>query len=110
MANDFNYTRYMPLTSDGEARDVFNSQFRNLRYAVPVGQQIVLTVAHAYNAPGLAHKYLGNAKLWWAIIHFNGMKDPRIDLYPGRVVNIPNRQALLSFLETPASTSTQVEV
>jgi hypothetical protein len=110
MATDFSFTRYMPVTSDGDRLDVFNSQFRNLRYAIPVEKRIVLSVAHAQNAPGLAHRFLGDAGLWWAILHFNGLKNPRTDLYPGRTINIPNRQALLSFLETPSSSTTQVEV
>lgn len=108
--SSFNYTRYMPVTSDGDQRDVFNSQFRNMRFAVPVKEQIILGGAFSYNAPGLAKAYLGDERLWWTIIHFNGFKDPRIDMYPGRLVRIPDRQALLNLLETASNSTTQVRL
>lgn len=104
----FDYTNFMPVTSDGNHRDVFQSQFRNLRFLVPVVEQLIIGSAFAYNAPGLAHNKLGDAKLWWVLMAYNGLYDPRVDLYPGRVINIPDRQATLTLLQASSKNTSQV--
>jgi hypothetical protein len=106
----YDYTRYMPVTSDGGARDIFNSQFRNLRFSVPIAKQIQISAALAYNPFAIALGYLGEEQLWWVIIAFNGLYNPRSDLYPGRVINIPDRSSLLRFLETSSVQSTQFQL
>lgn len=37
-----------------------------------------------------AHLYDGNLKYWWAILLFNGIKDPLNDLQAGQILTIPN--------------------
>jgi hypothetical protein len=106
----FAFSQYMPITSDGDNRDVFNSQFKNLRFAVPIKIRIQVTAAFAYNAPAIAAKYLGDPMLWWVIVQFNGFYDPREDLYPGQTVSIPDRAKLLSFLETLGTQSTRIQL
>lgn len=107
----FDYTNFMPVTSDGEHRDVFNSQFRNLRFLVPVVEKLMIGAAFAHNAPGLAHAKLGDAKLWWVLMAYNGLYDPRVDLYPGRMIDIPDRQATLTVLQSSSrNQSTQIQL
>jgi hypothetical protein len=110
MAEPLSISGYMPLTSDGKHFNVFRARFRNIRYAVPAEQSIVIDAAMAANAPGIAHKYLGDVKLWWVILHYNGLADGIADLQPGRRIFIPNRRTLLAFLERQESTTKSVRL
>lgn len=110
MVTSLSLSTYLPLTADGAHYNVFRSKFRNLRYAVPAEQSIVIDATMAANAPGIAYKYLGDVKLWWVILHYNGLADGIADLQPGRRIFIPNRRTLLAFLERQESTTKSVRL
>lgn len=45
----------------------------------------------------------GHESLWWVIAIVNGMVDPEMEMYPGQVILIPPRDAVLEFIARVSS-------
>ena len=95
----FDYTNFARMNADGVTHNTFSSAFRNMRFVVQYNQVITLDTSWEGNAPGLADRYLGDARLWWVILHYNGISDYLNGLVPGMQLRIPDRKALLNYLE-----------
>jgi hypothetical protein len=96
----FDAVRYMPLTSDGGDLDVFGYRLKNVRFNVPVEKEIILKASDAYNLPGIAYTYLGDASMWHILLDYNGLDDSVNDIVPGLKLRIPQRAALIAYMES----------
>jgi hypothetical protein len=67
-----------------------------------------VTAKDVANLPGISFNVYGTTDLWHIILAFNGLSDPLNDLYPGLVLNIPNKSDVLSLLSQAQSTNTIV--
>ena len=103
----FSIERFLDRTSDGEGLNIFSARFRNIR-DLPEQERIVIDAAFAHNLPSLAHKYLQDVNLWWAILMYNGLRAPIEDIVPGLTLRIPNKAALVSLLESKQTSSDNV--
>jgi hypothetical protein len=77
----------------------FDANFRDLRYAIPSDREILVTAKEQADLPNLALQYLGDNRLWWVILQYNGLYDPIEDIQPGVKLRIPRRAALIAYLE-----------
>lgn len=48
----------------------------------------------------LASNYYDDPRLWWAIAHVNGIKNPHDDMSVGETLVIPRKEAVIEALET----------
>ena len=105
----FTLEKFLPRMSDGKGGDIFNANFRHIRN-VQEQQRVVIDAAYAHNLPGLAHEYLQDTGLWWALLMYNGLQDPINDVVPGITIRIPNRNQLLLLLEAQSESSSVVRL
>lgn len=105
----FNYAQYMPYSNVGEL-DVFNAKFRGLRWRVRTAEVIVINAAFENNLPGLAHTYLEDKGLWWALAYYNGIQDPMHDVVSGMVLRIPDKDQLVALLEANVDNTAQLRL
>ena len=96
----FSIENFIPITQDGQSLDIFKAKFREIRSTVREQQRVVIDAAYAGNLPGLAHKYLDNTSLWWAILLYNGLQDPLDDVKVGMTIKIPSRSDLIAVMES----------
>jgi len=100
----FNYSgdgdikNYAVPDNTGTQWDYFSWAFKNIRFNVPINQQIQLTAADAANLPGLAYRYFGDTSWWRVILAFNGWSDPLSDVAPGVIMNLPTKASVLQYL------------
>lgn len=83
----------------GGAFDIWDATPRDMRFNVPSSTTLVVDSSLEANLPYIAHVYLGDQSLWWTILYFNGLMDPISDIYALAVIRIPDRPALISYLE-----------
>lgn len=94
----FNASFYFPSLPNG-AFDIWDSTAKDMRYNVPTATTIVVDSSLEANLPHIAYEYLGDTSLWWTLLYFNGLTDPLSDIYSLAVLRIPERQALITYLE-----------
>jgi hypothetical protein len=102
----FSIENFMPVLEDNHL-DIFNAKFRNIRN-LPEQHRITINAGYAHNLPTIAYEYLQDVNLWWAILMFNGLRDPLEDIKPGMTIRIPNKAALISMLEAKSTSSNSV--
>lgn len=95
----FDSARYMTLTPDRKDLNIYDAKFRDLRFAMVATRSIEVDASTEANLPGLAETYLGDQSLWWVILEFNGLLDPIQDIRAGVQLLIPERRAVIAFLE-----------
>lgn len=104
---DMNYGRYTPLDNTGTRRNFFRSAYKNIRFNVAATTTITLTEHHIANPAGLSEElYKDNGDMWRVILHFNGIKNPVQDLYPGRVLRIPSPSAVQAYFSKQSAVVT----
>ncbi len=99
----FDQNQYMQKTDDGASLNFWDADFKNLHLRVPVQETVIVDARWEANLPGLAAEKLGSRYLWWAILMYNGLDDAITDVYPGRVLRIPSRTALMTYMENVRS-------
>jgi hypothetical protein len=97
---DLDIKNYAVPDNTGTQWDYFSSAFKNIRFNVPINQQIQLTAADAANLPGLAFRYFGDTSWWRVILAFNGWSDPLSQVAAGVVMNLPTKAAVLQYLSS----------
>ena len=102
----FSIENFMEVTT-GNHLDIFSAKFRNIR-SLPEQQRVVIDAAFAHNLPTLAYTYLQDTNLWWAILMYNGLRDPLEDLVPGMTIKIPSKTALIAMLEAKQTSTNSV--
>lgn len=102
----FDVENFLPLTEDGKSFDVFSSPMRHIR-SVTTESVVTVTAGLAYNLPTIAHRYLGETDLWWAILMYNQLTDPVDDIQPGLKLKIPRKSELVQLLEVLMARNSQ---
>lgn len=97
---DLDIKNYSVPDNTGTQWDYFTSAFKNIRFNVPIQQQIQLTAADATNLPGLAFRYFGDTSWWRVILAFNGWSDPISQVAAGVICNLPTKSAVLQYLSS----------
>lgn len=95
----YDINQFMSVTDDGGALNYWDADFRNLNLIIPASETVVIGAEWSYNLPGLAASKLGSRFLWWVLLVYNGLSDPINDVVPGVTLAIPDRNALMSFLQ-----------
>jgi len=100
VSSDYDYSRFTPLDNTGKAYDVFRSAYKNIRFALPAVQSIVVTDPDIGNLVGIAFRVYGDVSLWRMIMAYNGMQDPIQDMYPGQVLKFPAKSSVIQYLNS----------
>lgn len=95
-----------PYNTKSNTYNVFGSRYKNIRYNLRPYSTYVVTAKDVANLPGISFNVYGTTDLWHVILSFNGLSDPLNDLYPGLVLNIPNKSDVLALLSQVQSTNT----
>lgn len=85
--------------------NIWDADFVNLQAFVTPLTSLIIDARYTANAPGIAEDYLGSNRLWWVIIMYNGLSDAIKDLYPGRVIKIPDPDKLNTYFTNKRSSS-----
>jgi hypothetical protein len=99
-SGDLDLKNYAVPDITGTQWNYFSSAFKNIRFNVPVNQQIQLTAADAANLPGLAYRYFGDTSWWRVIMAFNGWSDALSQVAPGVIMNLPTKAAVIQYLSS----------
>ena len=99
-----------PYNSNVGGYNVFDSKYKNLRYKISSVKQYKVTSTDMANLPGISYVTYGTVDLWRAILEFNGLTDPLSDIYPGVVLRLPSKTALLSVLSESNSSSNSASI
>lgn len=102
----YQYENFVDPTLDGGELNIWDAHFKNIHLWVPTAETITVDAEWEANLPGLAAAKLGSRYLWWALMMYNGLQDPIADMKPGKVLNIPDASALVTFLNSSKSAST----
>lgn len=86
-------------TLESGAFNIWDITPSNMRFNVPCATTLIVDSSLEVNLPLMAHTYLGDQTLWWTILYYNGLTDPISDIFSLKVLNIPDRQSLISYLE-----------
>jgi len=98
ISTDYDYTRFTPLDNTGEQYNVFQSAYKNIRFALSTAKTLTVTEPDIGNLAGIAHREYGDTSLWRMILAFNGLNDPIQDMWPGQVLNLPSKSAVIAYL------------
>ena len=97
--SDYRRANYIPVI--GTLRlDWLRAKYINIKFLVPAKGIFVVTEAFEANLPGIAFEIFGDIELWWALALYNGIVDPIDDVSVGTRLLIPDREYLISLLET----------
>lgn len=88
--------------------NIFDSRLHLLRFKIPHVKTITITSITAANLPLVAQQELGSHELWWTLLYYNGLSDPIKDISIGAQIRIPNKNKLLSELETSFQKSSSI--
>lgn len=101
MTKRFDITNYLrpDSTTPKNHWNQFDAPFTDLRFRIPIANEIVITAETESNLPLIAERELGDQSLWWTILHFNQLYDPVVDVFPGQRLKIPSRRELIAVLD-----------
>lgn len=103
---DYDYARYTPLDNTADAYSPQQSAYKNIRFALPVSQQITVDSTYAANLPGLAYALYGDTSLWRMILAYNGLQDPLSDVIAGQILSVPLKSDVIAYLSSQQNNST----
>lgn len=98
MAQDYTWSKYTPIDNTGDARSLWKSAYKNLRFSVPLQEIITLTEGQSANLPGLSYEKYGTVDFWRVLLHYNGLVDPIQDVYTGMSFRIPTQAGVIAWL------------
>lgn len=104
---DYDYSRFTKLDNTGTNYDVFRSAYKNIRFALPAVQTMVVREPDIGNLAGIAFRVYGDVSLWRMIMAFNGMQDPIQDMWPGQVLKFPAKAAVIQYLNSQLQSQQQ---
>lgn len=103
---DYNWSRYTPLDNTDDAYSPSKSAYKNIRFALPVAQQVTINSVYAANLPGLANDVYGDTSLWRMILAYNGLQDAISDICVGKVLSLPAKADVISYLSSQQNNQT----
>lgn len=98
VSSDYDYSRFTPLDNTGEQYNVFASAYKNIRFALSTTQTLTVKDSDVGNLAGIAFRIYGDVSMWRMILAFNGLNDPLQDMWPGQVLNLPSKAAVIAYL------------
>jgi hypothetical protein len=101
ISSDFDYTRFTPRDNTANGWNLFKSSYKNIRFALPTSQTLVVTEEDVGNLAGIAFRIYGDVSLWRVILAFNGLQDAIQDMYPGQILKLPSKSDIISYLNAP---------
>lgn len=99
----YNVANFMQITEDSLHLEIWTASFVDIHRFVPPARTLVVDRKYAANLPGMAAEFLGSRYLWWAILMYNGLADAINDVRPGVKLLIPDKDALVSYLQSRTS-------
>jgi hypothetical protein len=100
MSTDFDYHNYTPVDNTGTAYTVFQSAYKNIRFALPVSGTYTITQSDMANLVGIAYKLYGDVSLWYMLMAFNGIQDQVQEVFPGTILNIPSKTDVNAYISS----------
>jgi hypothetical protein len=100
VSSDYDYSRFTPLDNTGTAYNFVKSAYKNIRFALPAVQTLVISDPDVGNLAGIAFRFYGDVSLWRMLLAYNGMQDPIQDMYPGQVLKLPAKAAVIQYLNS----------
>lgn len=97
---DNDWARYTPVDNTNDSYNVFQSAFKNIKFAVLANATYQVNEHDMANLPGIAFATYGDVSMWDCILRFNGLSDAIQDVYPGLVLNLPNKANVLAYLSS----------
>lgn len=106
MSNDYDYSKYTPVDNTGTQYSVFKSAYKNIRFALSVASTYTVNESDMANLMGIAFRLYGDISLWRMLLAFNGLQDQVQEVYPGLVLNCPNKNDVTAYLSAQQSNQT----
>lgn len=100
VSSTFDYANYTPLDNTLKRRNIFASSYKNIRYAMPVNQTVVVTEADIGNLAGIAFRIYQDVSLWRFIMAYNGLQNPIQDMWPGQVLELPSKSNIIQYMNS----------
>jgi hypothetical protein len=100
----YDWANYTPLDNTYDSYNVFNSAFKNIKFAVATSNTYLVGEHDMANLPGIAYKLFNDTSAWNIILRFNGLNDPIQDVYAGLVLNIPDKSDVIAYLSSQQQT------
>lgn len=107
VSSDYDYSRFTSLDNTGDAYNFVRSAYKNIRFAIPAVQTLVVKDPDVGNLAGIAFRVYGDVSLWRMILAYNGMQDPIQDMYPGQVLKLPAKTAVIQYLNSQLQSQQQ---
>lgn len=105
MSSSLLWSNCTPFNYISGMYNVFNSKYKNLRYRLKPSSTYTVTQKDVANLPGISYNVYGTTDFWHVILVFNGLSDPLNDLYPGLVLQIPDKTSILTALTSDQGTT-----
>lgn len=98
----FNFANFFDVIKKGE-KSLFNISktiiFNNVDFITPQNYyQYQLKQTDTWT--GISFRYYKTYKLWWLICKFNDIKNPFLQIIPGKIIKIPSNEIVQSVLST----------
>lgn len=105
MSSVLDWSACTPYNYKANSYNVFNSRYKNIRYRLHPYTTYTVKAQDMANLPGISFNLYGTTDLWHVLLSFNGLSDPLNDIYPGLVLNVPNKNDILVLLSQTSANS-----
>lgn len=95
---DYNYSRYTPVDNTGKSYSPFKSAYKNIRFAMSPTSTYTIDEADMANLMGIAFRKYADISLWYALLAYNGIQDQVQQVYPGLVLQCPDKSAIIAYI------------
>ncbi len=76
----------------------FKSAYLNARFNLRVADKYIVKASDIGRLPNISYQFYGTTALWRFICRYNQIADPVSDVYPGRVINLPDLAEVTNLL------------
>lgn len=90
--------------------DELASAYNNLRYTAVLETVFTVDAKYEANLPGLAFDYYGDVEYWRAIMAFNAMIDPMVEMTVGAQIALPSKTSVDAALIQPTAERSTVSL
>lgn len=98
MSTDYDFSTNTPIDNTRTNYSVFQSGYKNIRFAIPYTRTMVVDESDMANLVGIAFRLYGDVSLWRALLAYNGIQCAIQEVYPGLVLKCPNKSDIIAYL------------
>lgn len=84
----------------------FRSAYKNIRYMLTTASTYTVTKSDMGRIAMISYIVYGTTTLWRVILEYNSITDPITQIYPGVILNIPDKSQAVAYLSNYQNTQT----